>query len=310
MSRLDFVAHNQLHEVLFGYLKGDEILNYRAVHSACDAVVLCFARTQLQDVIGRKMASTTLDEAPMTNVTNNIVSTVRTMDAVLVPLLVCCDEDIAEIITTAMGPPRSISHRLFHSDSDALKSKAVAAVCCSMAADWSSVNRLRHFDVSWAFGKPSGNIWYSQYPPESVFRPRAPRVMNDNAIMSFLPDCQGIRSLDVSNTYGFITDASMKRVLESCTRLTSLNVSNTSGRISDDGMIFLMVGRQRLHSLNVSGTCGSISDASLMLIDFSKLTHLDIGETDGAITDDGLKFVVLQTSNLKSLTVDRWITDE
>ena len=53
MSELQFLAHSQLHEVLFAYLATADILRYRCVHSECDAVVIHFVETQLQDVLGQ-----------------------------------------------------------------------------------------------------------------------------------------------------------------------------------------------------------------------------------------------------------------
>ena len=288
MSRLDFVAHNQLHEVVLGYLKGDEILNYRAVHSACDDVVLGFAKVQLQDVIGQEMPSTALDGGP-TDTSGD--GTLRSMDAVLVPLLVCCGEDVAEIITTAMAPPRSISDRLFHSDSDALKSKAVAAVCQSMAgADRSSFNTFKHVDVSWAFGKP----------PESTSWPPPRPSITAAAITSFLSKCRHLQSLDISNIFGLIGDAGIEWVLKECTQLTSLNVRKTTGR--EEGAIkCLAVGRQRL--LNVSAIGDDTSDASMALMNCRNLTQLDISWTEDSIKGVPLEVVAAQAPQLQFLNV-------
>ena len=56
MSPLQFLAHSQLHEVLFSFLPVEDVLHYRCIHSACDALVVHYARDQLLDVVGQDVS--------------------------------------------------------------------------------------------------------------------------------------------------------------------------------------------------------------------------------------------------------------
>ena len=109
MTQLSFLAHGQLHEVLFDFLQTKDILDFRCIHSKCDAQVVLYAKTQLQDVVGQEV-----DHLPLYHENGTVAFYLkRTMDSVLMMLLLRCGEDIALVLTQSTGAVRFIGRRLF-----------------------------------------------------------------------------------------------------------------------------------------------------------------------------------------------------
>ena len=309
MSQLHFLTHSQLHEVLFDFLDAKEILNYRSIHSTCDALVLHSARSQLQDVIGQDISlqSTDYSIGSMTGMVP------RTIEAVLVTLLVRCGEDLGRLLSTSEAGAHSIGRQLLRGKSQRQVDKTLQLLCSVMTED--SVRTLVFIDASRLKAKdtsatPKHSLFFhhitSRCSPLVSLSVRETRgIVTDDAMKLVAANCRQLRFLDVSWTYGAITDESMKSIATNCNELHSLHVANTKGVISDESISLLATHCRQLRVLDVSGTEGTITDESMTLLvaNCVQLRSLDVSSTEGEITDATITLVATHCRHLLSLNV-------
>ena len=334
MSSLDFLAHSQLHEVLFEFLHEEDLLQYRAIHSACDAVVLHYAKTQLQDVLGQDLSAmdlvdvdvvrntSAMEVLPCDVVNADYLNGIRRMPAILVNLLVCCGYSIREIVSSSPAGVRSISGRLFYrnprSGSPNCILRAVESIFNGICFDW--LRTLVCVDIGGTrknttdkllsvVARPDSRLTalFCKGPPCLYGRPR----ITDAGIKLVAKNCRMLRSLNVSRVAGAISDSSIRLVATKCLLLQSLDVSSTYG-ITDESLVLVAMNCVHLHSLNVSET--RITDHSICLIALNcqQLRSLNVSATGGSITDVSIRLVAENCRRLLSLDVSKTqgITDD
>ena len=103
-------------------------------------LVLSYAKTQLQDVVGQDLPTTVelIDEVMDDS------DSVRRMPAVLVDLLKRCGEDIGKIISESPTGARAITHRSFQGRPNSI-ARATNIVLHARTADWSFT--VLHLDL-------------------------------------------------------------------------------------------------------------------------------------------------------------------
>ena len=272
-TSLTFLAHCQLHEVLFDFLGMEDILGYRALHSTCGAVVLHYARTAFQDVFGQDFwACATL---------NPTVGGSRTIDAALSTLLVHLNEDFGHILASSALGARSLNRRLFHREW--YPTVVLTSLCSSRTVDW--VRTVLHVDLSDSCDLAAEFLQLFSF--------------TDSPLLS----------LNVEN--GNCTDELLKRVAMNCGQLQSLNVRNSGGRITDESIKLVAMNCRQLRSLKV-GANHSITDKSIRIIaNCLRLESLDVS-ANVMVSDYSMKLVATNCHHLRSLDVraTSTITDE
>ena len=324
---LDFMTHGQLHEVVFGFLRGSEILNYRELHSACNDVVLHFARTQLQDVVGQDLPLVLLPWQFWRR-----RRSVRTMDAALFVLLVRCGEDVPQILSTAAGGARSFGSQLFHAQ-DFRYRKTLEDFCdvCSVEV----AQNLVHLELRAAYGAKVVRIMRliagSPSPLQSLYVQHNDGCLTDEVVRIVADNCPDLLTLDVGDSRGEITDASIKMVATNCRKLRSLDVSDTGGEITDPSIKLVARNRRQLQSLNVGETLrlpkymspdspfwkpeAVVTDVSMKRVATYcvHLRSLNVSSTEGGITDETIKLLAMNCLQLEHLVVSNTkgkITDD
>ena len=327
MSGVKFLAHSQLHEVLFHFLEGEDVLQYRAIHSMCDAVVQNYARTHLQDVLGQ-------DLTPKDNCCP------RSIHAGLLFLLLQNGEDIKQILTASPVGIRSISPQLVHEKRDSLFSKAVDIIIAATTPDLARNlicldfgmtskdvaealialvatpgNALVSLKASNKYGNISNDViqLLANNCPQLQYLGISWTHIRDDSMKLFAMNCTQLIALDASNS--LITDATIMAIAENCRQLQSLNVSKTRGRITDDSIKLVATSCLALRSLNVSATQGAISDVSIQAVAMNcrHLRSLNVGYTLAKVTDASIKLIAVNCPELRSLGLDFTygrITDE
>ena len=267
---IDFLAHKQLHEVLFDFLPEEEVLNYRRVHSACDTVVECWAQARIQDTLGQELPSTEWQE-PQT--------APRTVDVCFLNLMKIRGRDLKDVIASLPGGVRSLSPKLLRGESKSV-SKSFKSICAAMTAE--SVLNLQHVDVS---------------------------NTADDAIAALLrsvaASAKELQYLSASGT-PFTTDEIVKLVATNCTKLESLDVSWIDGRIEEDSVMLLATNCAQLKSLNIGATGSEFTDNSIehVATNCPQLESLDVSFTGGFITDASMKLLVAKCRQLRSLNIN------
>ena len=247
MSALAFLNHHQLHEVLFAFLPTRNILGLRCAHSMSADLVIHYAKTQLQDVMGQSPDS--LPSSP----------THRTMDAAFVQLLVRCGEGIAEVLKSAPCSVRCLSRSLFRGDST-----YVRRVLCTALESFGSPD-LQVLDVggTGVTDNVVGALALNCHQLQLLDVFYTDGKITDESIKAVAMNCPQLQSLNVFFTSGKITDESIKAVAMNCPQLQSLDVSGTDGKITDESIKAVAMNCAQLQSLDVSYTKGKISDDSL-----------------------------------------------
>ena len=241
MSRLIFLAHSQLHEVLFSFLEPKDVLAYRNIHSECDTVVRCHARTQLRDVVGQNF----LPLIPLDSEGEKIVP--RTIDASFVTLLKACgEEDIAQLLVLSTSSI-ALSAKLICGASDGLVLNALAILCDALAhAVVENVEEV-HLDLSGDID----SVGRSSSVPQSNL---AVDTVTDDIVKLLAERCLHLRSLNVSFTNGKITDESLKLVALNCPQCR--RGDHFVAPSGSERLQLTTVSSQRLHRCVGDGTSG------------------------------------------------------
>ena len=295
MSSLNFLAHKQLHEVLFAFLPMEDVLNYRSVHSECDEVVTHFTCALLQDVFGQDLS--------FENGTEH-----RMLDPKYLNLLTVRGDDIGQILAASSDGVRSVGRGLL---CDSVGGVPSFGLICSKLTPV-SVHRLLHVDLSFCEELVLDAFYQlvAAHCPQlrslQLCSPTCSSV-NDDWLGLLATNCRELRFLDVSFTNRKITDASMKVVATNCLHLQTLNLCRTDGSITDETMSIMASNCTQLQSLNISYTAGKITDATMKLVAMScrQLKSLDVSGCEGSITDDTMMAVGTYCRDLVCLLVGR-----
>ena len=135
-----FLAHKQLHEVLFSFLATEDIFSCRAVHSECDNVVVHYAQTQLQHVLGQDLTI----ETPCSSVDHRLIVLLKTRG-----------DSIKEILLDSAGVVRSFSAQVFRGENIG---RAIRALSEVMVEDVALLRGLRYVDFTGLSGSVSDDF--------------------------------------------------------------------------------------------------------------------------------------------------------
>ena len=289
MSNLAFVAHKQLHEVLFSFLPPQGVLDYRCVHTACDEVVSNYAVSQVQDVIGQDFKEQEQR---------------RKLHSSLVKLLIKQGTDLGEILAASANGARSIGARLMHGSSKGV-TESLNAICRSMKEE--SVRTLLHADLSTTSTEVCTTFLARVAASASklvYLSVNGHSTSNLDELMKLVAaNCRELQVLDVNFTKDCVTDESMKLIAANCRKLRSLDVGFTIG-ITDESMKVVAENCHELERLALK-FCRSITDESIKLIaaNCRSLQVLDLADTHGAVTDESIKLVAVNCRKLALLDV-------
>ena len=287
-SGLEFLAHNQLHEVLFGFLEVKDVLNYRCLHSACDDVVMHYAEMQLQDVLCQNMPAEFDAAFP------------RTMDVCLVKLLRSRADDFGHLLASIAHSIRCItgSRNLFRGAQNTI----CAALCEIVDVVASNCPQLQLLGV----GRMDGKNTDDTLKRVAAHCPQLQRLevlyanggITDESMKLFATNCRQLKYLNLR--YGIaITDASIELVAHNCPELQVLDVSHTKA-ITDASIALIATKCVQLQVLAVAFTDSRISDESMRLLALNcpQLRSVKFGYNEGKITDATIKLVAkkLQTA--------------
>ena len=251
-----FLAHHQLHEVLFSFLPTAHILELRSVHSVFADLVPQYAGSQLQDVMGQPP-----EALPPVDLGYCLYdATHRTMDSALVRLLISCDKDLDNVLSQGPCSPLSLGEPLFTGDS----SKALNILCKSVTPNL--VQTLQLIDLSFTTGTVTDDTVADLLRHATSLRILVLRAtsLTDASISIVASNCPLLEVLHIHGSDA-ITDASIQQVALSCPQLESLSVSGT-GKITDESIKLIATNCAHLHSLGVGYARGLISDESIELI--------------------------------------------
>ena len=314
---VDFLAHQQLHEVLFTFFEPEVALDYRCIHSACDALVAHYARTRLQDVVGQDLDTASGEQAK---------AVPRTIDVCFLKLLVSRGENIEAVLANSEGGVRTISPKLFSGEPPASINSAVNLLCSVMTKELARGLRHVHLQEGSPFDCAVADIIHRVFMHlvgTSSFGLRSLNTtttnISDSDITDLVHNCHQLQSINIENSDGKITDTTMKVLVTNCSQLRSLNISWTDGKITDEVLELLANNCRELRCLCFSkdsyllGTQSAITDTSMKLVAVNcrQLQSLDVSETRGSITDETVKLVATNCSLMQSLNVSgtRKITD-
>ena len=187
------LVHSQLHEVLFSLLTAAELLQYRCLHSSCDDMILRYAGTQLQDVMGQ--SPDMLVPLDMICCEEDLYrASHRTMEATLVLLLEVSGQPIADLLATCSGGALTLSGCLFQGD----YIPALKVLCDCIAPEW--VQHLLYVDL--AFTK---------------------HQITENVIKELLEIATALRFLSLR--YSAASTDVLSLVAEACCRIEVLDIS-------------------------------------------------------------------------------------
>ena len=330
-SGINFLAHKQLHEVLFSYLEPIDVLAYRAIHSECDNMVLHYARTQLQDVVGQDLSRLALR-------TDSPEASHRRIESSIVKLLTTCGDNIGQLLASAPGG--SLGRDLVTRNYSLPAERAGSTLLCSMTEEL--VKDLLHIDILWIDRAIAARV----LPMVAQFAPTLKSLVvsgdcgaSDEMMKFVAANCPSLESLAVYYAGDNVTDESIT-ILAQNGRLRSLTIDGIGKKISDksiglvatncselqllkldpaaaftDASISLVATHcLQLRSLTVSMTAG-VTDRSMKIVGMNcaKLEELDVSYTDGNISDASMKLVATNCLQLRKLDVGRTrgaITDE
>ena len=327
MSRLPFLTHTQLHEVLFSFLTEVELFDYRYLHGSCADLVVQYAGAQLQDVMGQSPDSLpSLETLPVEmDVDEPDVFTHRTMHTSLVQLLAACKQDIKSLLTTCPGGARCLTGAVFQGRFR----KALKVLCGYTDPGWTTqlvlIEEDRKADID---DSTIDSLLINASSLESLLLigsaatndtmnalaagkcPKLKRLTVSEMEFvgpSFLPaigkSCPELLSLNMSDTGGFVTDA-ICTLATDCNRLESLNLANCR-EVNDDCIIAFATHCRRLKRLSVA-VASDISDASIKVVALNcpELQALDVTATNGNVTDRSIALIAKHCPRLRALSVN------
>ena len=304
MSSLQFLTHEQLHEVLFDFLPLTDLLNYRCIHSACHDMLSVYSKAQVQDVIGQDLSASLEAEY------REVEIQPRTVDACLVQLLLGCGEGICQVLLASPGGVRSLSTSILRGTSKA-KASAISTLCSSFTGEL--VQDLVHVDLS-AVAETSSTAAFLKLVGEHASHLRSlnvggPRSANDDAIAVAASNCPELQVLDIS--YNSTSDHCFGLVATGCRQLRCINVFGTNA-ITDKSICLIAANCPSLRSLNVGATFGNITDASIKLVAGQCVELEQLVVRHSPIADASISLVAMNCRKLRSLDVSntRGVTDE
>ena len=232
MAGLGFLCHNHLHKIHFHFLEIDDIVRLRAIHSSCDALVLQYARRELQEVHAQDFSSLLGFGRDLCDGVTN------TVHVSLVSLLTNCGGNTAEVIRLfwQTGPYNFRQAIPWKRYSNCQSDRC--SVCAVMTE--STLGSLQCLDLAMA--------------PKQCAR-LVPLVAKPGSPLLLLP-------VDVWSVTEGISDDLMKPIALNCLQLQSLNVGYTKGMITDAFLKLIGTNSVNLRSLDVSNTYGQITDES------------------------------------------------
>ena len=265
-SSLQFLAHNQLHEVLFPFLRDDDLAHYRSIHKVCDQVMLIYAVGQIKDVVGQELGTIVHNSETDYSLSKEESDSPRYLRAFLVKLLIARKYGIRSVLATCRGGVRTMSVKLLNGSPTAVH--VAFHALCEAAATSTLVRSLRHVNVSGASG-----------PGVAGF------------LQSVAQFSVQLESLDISGAASIVSSKLVKQAATNCPRLKSLNVQGTGGRVTDDAMLAVAANCAELQHLNVRSSGGTITDKSMvpLLSNCSQLASVDVRDTEEKITPECLK---------------------
>ena len=237
MSSLRFLAHNQLHEVIFGFMQIKDVLTYRQIHSKCDEIVACHAETQIQDAVGQDLSIAAI-------LGDSEARPIRFLDARLLKVLVLRGHDIVNVLSKSPGGVRSVSAKLIQGTSQQMITNALGALIRA-ATTVESARSLRHVDVS-------------EVGDSHVSTAFVEMVVAYSTELRYL-DSSGFRSKT------FRSDSVLARLATNCRLLQHLNIGGRDGEVTDEGMSLIAVNCRDLRYLNIRDT-SDISDKSMKVV--------------------------------------------
>ena len=331
MSSLHFLAHSQLHEVLFAFLHTKDVLLYRQIHSKCDEVVVSHAKTSIQDAVGQDLSDQAVEqesmrmwiwmaavsEAESSRQGHSKVTPMRQLDASLLKLLVLRGDDIGEILSKSPGGVRCLSSKFIRKPSKSV-SKAIGTLCGAMTME--TVRTLVHVDVSNVDNGDVSDTFIHlvatrsaqlQYLDSSGFRSR--KFRRDDVLALIAANCRQLHHLNLAGGDGggpslfagkFFTDEGIKLIAANCHQLRVFNINDTSV-VTDDAMKVVATNCPQLQVVDI-GSTRNISDTSMKLLAMNcqHLQSLDLSVHSGElITDETIEQVAITCPQLLSLNV-------
>ena len=291
MSSLHFLAHSQLHEVLFAFLHTKDVLLYRQIHSKCDEVVVSHAKTSIQDAVGQDLSdqaveqeSTRMWRAEISVEGQSSETTpIRQFDAVLLKLLVLGGDDIGEIMSKSPGGVRCLSSEVIirksrYAGSSKSVSKAIGTLCGAMTEE--TARTLVHIDFSYVDNDHVSDTFihlvatYStelRYLDSSGFRSR--KFRRDDVLALIAANCRQLQHLNLAGVNGplrshyaekFFSDEGIKLIAANCHQLRVFNINDTSV-VTDDAMKVVATNCPQLQVVDI-GSTRNISDTSMKLL--------------------------------------------
>ena len=275
-SSMDFLAHQQLHEVLFSYLEPEDVLRYRTIHSECNKVVLHYARTQLRDVVGQDLSESTPGAEDFEVIHRRIASS-------FVKLLTTCGEDIGQLLASAPGGVRTLGEALISIRSPSSPARALNSLLGSLTEEL--LKELLHIDLCYVGKLSSERILPMLAQHASKLRSLSLNYASEEMMKLVAANCpvlesftiwfpmlkitddaltalaqQGhLRLLALLRTGEDITDKSMAVVATNCLELRALRLY-CAPRITDASISLVGTYCLRLRSLTLHGTKGSPID--------------------------------------------------
>ena len=143
---LAFLNHQQLHEVLFGFLEPEDVLNYRRIHSECDHLVVRYATNQVQDFVGQDLPPTASWDDERPEAYHRVLdSQFKVLDSRFLRLLSVRGDDIGHVLAGSANGVRTLAVGLIRGKTLVAITKALGTLCSTMADDL--VAELRHIAV-------------------------------------------------------------------------------------------------------------------------------------------------------------------
>ena len=292
---LNFLAHSQLHEVLFCFLSVEDVLKYRYLHSDCDTVVVLHAQSHVHDVFGQELPPDSTENGWSESTTEHEF---RTLEPRLLKLLVALGNDIGDVLASSPSGARSLSAKLIRGTHRDIQ-KVFLTLCGAIKEEW--VRTLVHVDLISVKGEVCAILvpWVAHYASDL-------RVLavDENGASLVAKNAVSIRSLKCWHARGMISDGPIKAVVAlNCQSLLTLDVSYTDGRVTDESIKLVADICPHLRSLDVSSTAGFITDYSMKLIanNCRELRSLRMNATCGSITDDTIKLIAANCRHLETL---------
>ena len=259
---LYFLAHPQMHEDLFEFLDAESLVKLCDVHPKCKELVLHFAKSRLQDVIGQE--STTSDDAGRQP---GVIP--RTIDAPLVHLL-HKQGTLREILDSSPNGVRSLGLQLVAGPRNANTLKALTTLWHAMNVETTGVLcTYCHVEKSVVFTivQDLSKVPLLVLPAKVTLVAQHWVGLKADDIMELLAKSSPkMNSLQVLFTEGHITNKSMMAVAKSCRELEHLLINCDAGKITDESVKQFAKRCPKIKTLNAVGANGAITNASLSLL--------------------------------------------